>query len=292
MILAPAWAPSGAAPSCSRLLASTYRRLTALCPALHVDVAEPCSPAGQDWIDGAELAYRPELLDAFLDAEASGIRDRYARTPRPDVVASRALHGYLWSVSLLMSGPWYLKRRVPGIRPGDVRISRTADAYAVVPGGFACLPDDPAAGLPGVRVLPDEDALRDELRQAVAAHVRPLLAAIGPRLRRGPRTLWGMVGDDLVSGIWHLGRSTGDEERGIREASELLPGPVGPFLGGAEFRRLTGSDGRSHATRTRLGCCLYYSIRPAEACGTCPRMCDTERLRRIEGDAPAQDPGA
>ncbi|AVZ77860.1 iron-sulfur protein [Streptomyces lunaelactis] len=283
----PSLTPAGPAVSCSALLASTYRRLTALCRALDVDVAQPCAPAGQGWVDGAELAYRPELLDAFLDTEAVRIQNRYAHTARPDVVASRALHGYLWSVCLLMAGPWYLERRVPRIRPGDVHVSRTADAYAVVPGGFACLPGDPAAGLPGARVLPHEEALRGELRAVVADHVRPLLAALGPRLRRGPRALWGMVGDDLVSGIWHLGRTLGEEERAVREAGELLPGPVPPFPGGAGFRQLAGSDGQSYPTRTRLGCCLYYTIRPAQACGTCPRTCDAERLRRLEEAGPS-----
>ncbi|MFJ6567927.1 (2Fe-2S)-binding protein [Streptomyces sp. NPDC091292] len=283
MFLAPAPAPAAPAVSCSTLLAATYRRLVGLCPALDVTVAHPASTVGQGWADSAELAYRQELLDGFLDAESARIRDRYAHTARPDVVASRALHGYLWSAALLVTGPWFLERRVPRLRPQDVRVSRTRDAYEIVPGGFACLPDDPAAGLPGVRVLPDEAALRAEVRAAVADHVRPLLAAIGPRLRRGPRALWGMVGDDLVSGVWYLGRMLGDEERGVREAGALLPGPVHPYPGGADFRALAARDGRHHPTRTRLGCCLYYTIRPAEACGTCPRVCDTERLRRIEG---------
>lgn len=287
MTVAPAYPLAGPAVSCSALLASDYRRLAALCHSLQVDIAEPGSPAAQGWADGAELAARPEFLDAFLDAEASRIQDRHAHTARPDVVASRALHDYLWSVSLLMSGPWYLDRRVPRIRPRDIRISLTTGAFGIVPGTFACLPDDPAAELPGARVLPHEEALRAELRAAVADHVRPLLAAIGPRLRRGPRALWGMVGDDLVSGIWYLGRMLGQEQQAVRAAGELLPGPVPPFPGGAGFRQLTGREGQSYTTRTRLGCCLYYTIRPAEACGTCPRTCDTERLRRLEGDAPA-----
>ena len=37
--------------------------------------------------------------------------------------------------------------------------------------------------------------------------------------------------------------------------------------------------------RPRLGCCLHYTIRPAEACLTCPRTGDDERLRRLAGDA-------
>lgn len=286
MTLAPALAPAGAALSCSTLLAATYRRLASLCDALDLVVAEPHTPAAQGWIDSSELSHRPELLDAFLDAEADRVQERYAHTARPDVVASRTLHGLLWSTCLLLSGPWYLERRVPLLRPDAIRISRTRDAYAVVPGGFSCLPDDPAAGLPGVRVLRDAAALRDTLRTAVADQVRPLLAAMGPRLRRGPRALWGMVTDDLISGVWYAGRMLGDEERAIRAADALLPGAVGPFPGGADFRVLTGGDGRTYPTRTRMGCCLYYTIRPAEACGTCPRVPDAERLRRFEETAP------
>ncbi|WP_327327448.1 (2Fe-2S)-binding protein [Streptomyces sp. NBC_01210] len=283
----PAFPLAGPAVSCSTVLASTYQRLTAVCESLSVDVVAPVSQAAQGWADGSELAERPEFLDAFLDAEAWRIQERHAHTVRRDVAASRALHDYLWSVCLLMSGPWFLDRRVPRIRPRDVRISLTTGAFGIVPGGFACLPDDPAAGLPGARVRAHEEALRAELRAAVANHVRPLLAAIGPQVRRGPRALWGMVGDDLVSGIWYLGRMLDQEEHAVRAAGELLPGPVPPFPGGADFRRLTGREGQSYLTRTRLGCCLYYAIRPAEACGTCPRTCDSERLRRLEGDTPA-----
>ncbi|GLF93321.1 (2Fe-2S)-binding protein [Streptomyces yaizuensis] len=285
MTLAPVLTSAGAALSCSTLLSAGYRRLTALCEALQLEIADPHAPAAQGWIDGAELALRPELLDAFLDGEDRRIRERYGTRARPDVVASRALHGFLWAAALVISGPWYLERRVPRPRPDQLWVSRTGDRYAVVPGGFSCLPDDPAAGLPGVRVMSGEASLRDELRAAVADHVRPLLAAIGPRVRRGPRALWGMVTDDLVSGIWYVGRVLGEEDRAVREAEALLPGAVGPYPGGAAFRRLTGREGRSYPTRTRMGCCLFYAIRPAEACATCPRTDDTERLRRLEGTA-------
>ncbi|MFD4584364.1 (2Fe-2S)-binding protein [Streptomyces sp. NPDC058434] len=285
MTLAPVY-PHASAVSCSAVAGSAFRRLVELCPALEADVAEPGSSTPQGWADGVELAGRPEFLDALLGAEVLRVEHDHGRTPRPDVAASRALHDYLWSVGLLMSGPWCLERRVPRIRPQDVRVSLTTGAFSVVPGGFACLPGDPAAGLPGVRVLPHEEALRAELRAGYADHVRPLLTAIAPRVRRGPRALWGMAGDDLVSGVWYLGRMLGEEERGVRAAAELLPEPVPPFPGGADFRRLAGREGRSYPTRTRAGCCLYYTIRPAEACGTCPRTSDAERLRRLEGEGP------
>ncbi|MDI9884366.1 (2Fe-2S)-binding protein [Streptomyces sp. HNM0645] len=285
MTLAPVY-PHASVVSCSTLAGSVFRRLTVLCPALEADVAEAGSRTPQGWADGAELAARPEFLDALVTAETLRTERDHGRTPRPDVAASRALHDYLWSVGLLMSGPWCLERRVPRIRPEGVRVSLTTGAFSVVPGGFACLPGDPAAGLPGVRVLPHEEALRAELRAGFADHVRPLLTAIAPRVRRGPRALWGMAGDDLVSGVWYLGRMLGEEERGVRAAAELLPEPVPPFPGGADFRRLAGREGRSYPTRTRAGCCLHYTVRPAEACGTCPRTSDAERLRRLEGDRP------
>lgn len=288
MIPAPVSAPARPSASAAALLASVHRRLAALCPALDLAVAEPPSPVRQGWADAAELVLRPALLDALLDDEAERIRERHDHTPRPDVAASRALHAKLWAVSLVVGGPWYLERRVPLLRSGDVRTRLTGDAYEVVPGAFACLPGDPAAALPGVRVVRDEEALRAELRVAVTGQVRPLLAAFGPRVRRGPRALWGMAGDDLVSALWYLGRMLGEEELAVRAAGEVLPGPLGPFPGGADFRVLTGRDGRRYPTRTRLGCCLHYTVVPAEACATCPRVCDAERLRRLEGDRPAE----
>ncbi|MEV6750967.1 (2Fe-2S)-binding protein [Streptomyces sp. NPDC051214] len=285
LTVAPDLAPDATALSPAALLAATYRRLTAHCETLAVAVARPDSFAGQGWVTGAELTSHHGAMEAFVAAEAARIRRDHDHTPRPDVAASRALHGYLWSVSLLMSGAWYLERRVPRIRPQDVRVHLETGAFEIVPGSFACFPDDPAAGLPGTRVLADEESLRVELRAAVVAHMQPLLSAIGPRLRRGQRALWGMAGDDLISGIWYLGRVLGQEDEALRAVDALLPGPVEPFPGGAAFRHLTARDGERYPTRTRLGCCLYYTIRAAEACGTCPRVCDAERLRRLESEA-------
>ncbi|MER6012344.1 (2Fe-2S)-binding protein [Streptomyces bluensis] len=262
------------------LLATSYRRLTSLCEVLSVHVTDggrpgPLSPCLMEGQEGVE---------AFVDAEAARIRERYGHTAPRHVAASRALHDYAWSVGLLMGGVWYLERRVPRIAPEEVRIDLASGAFDITPGArLVCLPDDPAVALPGALPVAQEDALRGELRQAVAAHMGPVLDAIGPYARRGSRALWGMVADDLVSGIWYLGRVLGEEATAVRAATDVLPSALAPFPGGAGFRPLRTADGEEHPTRTRTGCCLYYTIRPDDACSTCPRTCDAERLRRLGG---------
>ncbi|MGW1614805.1 (2Fe-2S)-binding protein [Streptomyces sp. NPDC002285] len=273
--------PAGAV---ARTLRDAYVRLTDLCDVLSVRIAEPGGDMARAGVSAAELVKDEAVLDAFVAAEAARIHDRHGTVPRRDVAASRALHDYAWSVSLLMSGVWYLERRVPRIRPEDLRLDLGSAEFTLTPGSdLACLADDRAAQLPGVLTVPHEEALRAELRAAVADHMGPLLDAIGPLTRRRSRALWGMVADDLVSGVWYLGRTLGREDDAVEAATRLLPTAVAPYPDGADFRHLTTDDGRRHPTRTRTGCCMYYTIRPAEACGTCPRTCDAERLRRLQG---------
>jgi hypothetical protein len=238
-----------------RPLTDLYRELTRHCEAWCAQVT--ASPA--EWIPVTDLATSPDALAAVIDGESDRVLAEHGLRPRRDVAASRALHHHLWTAGLLFSGPWYLARRVPGITPDQVRV-------------------DPASGALALAAYRDGQpaATAAELRTAFAAHVAPVLRAFAPEVRRGPRALWGMAGDDLVSGIWYLGRVFGDERRGVRDAGAALPGGTPPFPGAAGFRELAGRP-----TRTRLGCCMYYAIRPQEACLTCPRTSDAERLRRM-----------
>ncbi len=247
----------------------THHRLLRLCEPLNVNITREKvgRTAYTPGIKAADLITDPDALAAVVGGESDRILAAHGRRPRHDVAASRLLHHYLWSVCLLFSGPWYLERRVPSIPLEAVSI-------------------DPAAGV----LTLDEDQVGwpagaergDTLRAAVAAHVGPLLEAFAPLVRRGPRALWGMVTDDLASGLWTLGRCLGEEERGVREAAAVLPGATSPFPGAADFRLLRTTDGRRHPTRTRLGCCLHYAITPEDPCATCPRTTDEERLRRLE----------
>lgn len=268
-------------------MAEAYARLAAVHPGLRVTEPAPGEPdpSGVDWIPVEQLASGGPALDSFLAfVDARSQRD-YGRRARPDVVATFALHRYAWSACLLITVPWFLARRVPRLPVSAVAYHRTEGRIAVHTGTFACLPDDPAATLPTARVVPDEEALRTEVRAAVAEHLTPLLAAFGPRMRRRGRALWGMATDEITEGLWYIGHLLGEEQRARAELARLLPGGTAPYASGAAFRELADAGGRALTTRNRASCCLYYTLRPEDTCATCPRTCDTDRVARLTAPA-------
>ncbi|MEV7996469.1 (2Fe-2S)-binding protein [Streptomyces sp. NPDC086077] len=268
--------------------ASAYARLAEAVPSMGItelDHAEPFPP-GPGWITSDALAAGGTALDDFLaHDEAQVVRD-YGRQARPDVIASFGLHRYAWPACLLITVPWFLSRRVPRYPVTHVSYDRDAPGLAmghlmVRPHGFACLPDDPAAILPGATVVPDEEALRAEVRAAVAEHLEPVLAAFGPRMRRRGRALWGMATDEIVEGLWYVAHLLGEEDRARRELELLLPGATKPYAGSAAFRELTGPNGETLPTRDRASCCMFYTLRPEDTCATCPRTCDADRVTKL-----------
>ncbi|NBM20191.1 iron-sulfur protein [Streptomyces sp. GC420] len=220
-------------------------------------------------------------MDAFLAWDNAQVLRDYGRQARPDVIAGFALHRYAWPACLLITVPWFLHRRVPRMPVDGVVFQRALGRMAVRVGEFACLPDDPLAGLPGARVVPDEEALRAEVRASVAEHLEPLLDGFRPRMRRGKRALWGMATDEIVEGLWYIAHLLGEERRAMAELELLLPGSTGPYVGAAGFRELTGPDGAALPTRDRAGCCLFYTLRPEDTCVTCPRTCDADRVSKL-----------
>ncbi|MGW0941326.1 (2Fe-2S)-binding protein [Streptomyces sp. NPDC002623] len=284
-------APSTTAPSAT---AEAYARLTEVYPGLTVTelgLVEPF-PRGGGWVTAAELAEGGAALEAFLAWDDEQVVRDYGRPARPDVVASFGLHRYAWPACLLITVPWFLHRRAPRFPVTHVSYDRTGDGMRMAvrpPSSFACLPGDPAALLPGARVVPDEEALRAEVRAAVAEHHEPLLAGFGPRARRRGRALWGMVTDEIVEGLWYIADLLGGDEpeRARRDLELLLPGATQPYVGSAAFRELTGPDGEALPTRDRASCCMFYTVRPEDTCVTCPRTCDADRVTRLTAAASA-----
>ncbi|MGW7514997.1 (2Fe-2S)-binding protein [Streptomyces sp. NPDC054796] len=273
--LAPPAATSAVSP-----FTAAYARLTEVFPYLTVIESEQ-PRTGEGWVRATELAEGGAALEDFLSWDDAQVLRDYGKRARPDVIASFGLHRYAYPVCLLVTIPWFLYRRVPRIPAGAVSFQRTLGQVSVRIEEFACLPDDPAADSPGARVVPDEEALRAEVRQAVAEHLAPVLEGFRPRMRRRERALWGMATDEITEGLWYLGHLLGEEERAMREAGELLPGATAPYAQGASFRELTGPEGETLATRDRASCCFFYTLRPEDTCVTCPRTCDAERVERL-----------
>ncbi|WP_328906621.1 (2Fe-2S)-binding protein [Streptomyces sp. NBC_00234] len=260
-----------------------YARLAEVFPGLRAEVLaeDAAAPSGAGWVGAAELAEGGAALDAFLAWDNAQVLRDYGQEARPDVVASFGLHRYSWPACLLVTVPWFLHRRVPRVPVQDVAFQRALGHLTLRVREFACLPDDPAASLPGARVVPDEAALRAEVLDAVAEHLGPVLDGFGPRMRRGKRALWGMATDEVVEGLWYIAHLLGEERRAMAELALLLPGTTKPYVGTAGFRELTGPDGESLPTRDRASCCLFYTLRPEDTCVTCPRTCDADRVRKL-----------
>ncbi len=256
-----------------------HARLTEAFPGVRVHRGAPRT--GDGWVNGGHLLRDRAVLRELIDFDALQGPARYGRPLRPDVAAGFCLHRYCWPVGLLFTLPWLLERRVPRLPAGAVSIRRRTGELTAAIGPFACLPDDPAAGLPGARVVADAAALRAELLAALVEHLAPVLAAFRPEVRRGPHTLWTCAKDAVVEGLWQVAARLGEdeEERAVAALSRLLPeasggrAPAGPpFAGGAGFR-LEEQDGAGPVrTRTRAGCCLLYTVRPQDMCTGCPRI--------------------
>ncbi|MGW2075328.1 (2Fe-2S)-binding protein [Streptomyces sp. NPDC001939] len=275
------------APVATGALTPAYTRLTEVFTGLRItELAETEQPPqGSGWVAAAQLAEGGPALDAFLAWDNAQVLKDYGQQARPDVVASFGLHRYAWPACLLVTVPWFLDRRVPRFPVTNVAFQRTLGRMAVRVTDFACLPGDPAAALPGAHVVPDEEALRAEVRAAVADHLGPVLTGFGPRMRRGPRALWGMATDEIVESLWYIAHLLGEERRAMRELDLLLPGTAKPYVGKPAFRELTGPEGQSLPTRDRASCCLFYTLRPEDTCVTCPRTCDADRVARLSATA-------
>ncbi|MFJ3883163.1 (2Fe-2S)-binding protein [Streptomyces sp. NPDC090077] len=282
----PVLLPSASAPAGSPV-ARAYERLAAAYPSLRIEergAHEPL-PRGVGWVGAHELAEGGPAQDAYLAWDDAQVRRDYGRPARPDVVAGFGLHRYAWPACLLITVPWFLERRVPRMPVEQVAFHRTRGRLSVRVEEFACLPDDPAASLPGARVVPGEEALRGEVRAAVAQHLGPLLEGFGPRMRRRRHALWAMAADEVVEGLWYVGSLLGEERRAVRELELLLPGALAPYTAGAGFRTLSGHGGAELTTRDRASCCFSYTIDPTDTCTTCPRTCDAERVTRLTAAA-------
>nr|WP_151481067.1 (2Fe-2S)-binding protein [Streptomyces albicerus] len=268
-------------------LTEAYARMTEVLPGLGVTELAPGEPAPMDGgrVPVAGLAAGGAELDAFLAWDDEQALADHGQRARPDVVATFGLHRYAWPACLLFTVPWFLLRRVPRFPVEHVTFQRMPGRIAVRVTEFACLPDDPAAALPGARVVADDEALRAEVRAAVAEHLEPVLGGFGPRTRRRGRALWGMATDEVVESLWYVAGLLGERQRATDELERLFPGTTRPYVGSAAFREVTGPNGECLPTRDRASCCFYYTLDAEDTCANCPRNSEAVRIAKLTAEA-------
>jgi Ferric iron reductase FhuF-like transporter len=213
--------------------------------------------------------WRPAALlaDGQLDTLLDSARRRW--NAQPHAAAALAWKAYTYWLALPAVLGWASARRVPLLTNADVLI-HFDDPRPLVTLGMrhdievAVLPSDPLAlsGLPQVRVVADEAALRAVLRSSLLdEHLTPMLDAIHRRVRLGKRTLLGSLSSgvayavlrsaDVLPGSSAATIDTLLTTLGVEDLIELVPGPGGRL----DVQRKT--------------CCLAFTLPQPKVCQGC-----------------------
>jgi len=238
-------------------------------------------PPAPGWTSAAALV-TAEGVAAMTAVASAGLRAAYEDVD-PLIAPSYVLEWYCGAIAAAAALPYAAARRVPEVAPTQLAVrlhpQGWPEAVVLTGPGFACLPDDPDADHPDATVVPDLGTLQALLRARVAGHLRPFLALAGRAARRGPHVQWGFASDALAVALW-LAADDAGTAAGAAAAGALLDDAPAPWSR-AGFRRLRLPDGRDACTRVRTSCCFAYRLPSAEACTTCPRTSDAERVARL-----------
>ena len=214
------------------------------------------------WVSASELA-EGTRIPALLAAA----QHRWHASPH--AAAALAWKAYTYWLALPAVLGWAVARRVPLLSAPDVLV-RLEDHRPLLTVGLrrstpvAVLPSDPlaTAGLPEVRVVPDEAALLAELRASLLdGHLTPMLTAIHREVRVGGRTLMGSV----ASGVAYA----------VLRAGDVLPGsPVAAIealLRALDIEDLIElvPDGSGNLSVQRKTCCLAFTLPQPKICAGC-----------------------
>lgn len=242
-------------------------------------------PSGPGWARCSDVLADPGALPRWLGGVARAVQAQNGGWVPPLVTPASYLMGWYLDVPAYTGGLAFgVARRVPDLDQGSLAVHLAPggwpDGVALLGDRFACLPDDPDADHPAADVVRDERALAQVLRDRVAAHARAFHSVYRPPVKIGSRQRWGMLTDVLDTALWTSGVQTGDEERGVRDAGLVLDGVHPPFTSGSRVYRLVDGCGRPRWTRRRESCCFLFHVPGAQACFTCPRVGDDERVAR------------
>jgi len=151
-------------------------------------------------------------------------------------------------------------------------------------GRFAALPTDPAADHPDAYIVPDQDALRDNLRTGLEVHFSWVIERLSQTVGCNPRGLWLYVTDRCAGTLGWLMQEQ-DKQACLpcinREADALIRVSGSPlFNKKVGFFELTYQE-HSHIYLDRATCCYWYKTDGGDYCNTCPHRTKEERNERL-----------
>ncbi|MCK9894311.1 (2Fe-2S)-binding protein [Frankia sp. AgB32] len=252
-------------------------------------------PAGPDWADCAFHSSRQGV-------ERSLERVRAAHDATDEVAASYLANWYAAGVVGPAIASYVLLRRVPALDATGMSMhwldSGWFDRTALHRHDVTVLSGDPlarglTAGTPGsvptaapgtepretVRVVPDGDALRDVLVEAILDHLGPFVGELRARVRLGLPALWGAVAGQCARAFLLTERATGDPATGRDEADAFFE-RASPTLRARPRWHEFVHRGRPYVGMRCGSCCLAHRLGD-EHCTTCPFTDDSERERRM-----------
>ncbi|HMQ30604.1 MAG TPA: IucA/IucC family C-terminal-domain containing protein [Chloroflexaceae bacterium] len=239
--------------------------------------------------------------DALLREGAPELREGLARQAARYAGMDRRTAGsffvneYAWYVFAGPIGALLAERRAPELDPANLALrfrgytweedGETGEAERIdarfLSGRCAVLPDDPAAGLPGVTVLSDEGALREWLRAGLEAHVTPLIERVHAATRLGRRAQWNLVADACAGQFLNAGKLLGDPARAQAEGLAFVRAAGSPMCNPGTGYITLECAGHTGTFRARGGCCRYYTVGDGDKCTTCVLRPAEERDQRL-----------
>ncbi len=241
-------------------LANTLTRVSQAVPEFSATVGELES----GWFPAADFG------DPTSARVTESLERLAADYPGADMRTQAALfiNQYAWYLSGAAAIAFLLEKRVPDLTQPNIALRYNTVTWEedgesgeyehlevrFLSGRFAALPDDPAAGLPDVIVLPDAAELREWFRQGVEAHMQPVIdrAHVASRLSRS--ALWRIVADSCAQAFLHTGKQVGEAVQAEREGLAFVKVPGSPLNNPQlHFVSLT-CDGLSETFRVRGGC--------------------------------------
>jgi hypothetical protein len=231
------------------------------------------------WLLSSEVIDDPDALSNLLDQVLA-----LYQTDNRQIGAAFLVLGYFWSPMLAAMACFTLDQRVPDLAPESVAFDLRGGVRFTSP-AFHALPGDPAAGQPEVTILPDREALRDQLVQQLEAHADPLFTTLRSVAPYGLNGMRANYIDRLVSAIIWISEALGDQDI----AREEVPA----FVSWLTTKHRAGIIELSHEGRVgiyqqRSGCCLNYRLPDHEKCETCSLRPLEERLEIFRGLMSAQ----